>query len=297
MFGVDVNINMSTIDQFLNRPDVAYFDMRLLSDPCNFEEIGGIAKLTQTLPGFRIVPYPLIASLPPMPAANAYAGSKLFEIIWAPDGSIQGIEPKYVESFLILNDLFPKDKAIFLMCGGAGYAALTRALLVYLGWDPNLIYNTGANWGYTGPNSLDLVVQPQGVLATWRANYAYINLRGLTRMNISADQSKHSVSPETFYRTLMAIDSIDRQLIDIRSPYEFESHRLVGAINVDIRASGFQEKVAHFDRNKPVFIYCLRGVRTEPAIGILQDLGFKEVIELDGGIIAWIFADMPVISP
>jgi hypothetical protein len=31
---------------------------------------------------------------------------------------------------------------------GAGYAAMTRSLLAFLGWDPNLLYNIGANWGY-----------------------------------------------------------------------------------------------------------------------------------------------------
>lgn len=182
MFGVDVNINMLTIDNFLNRPDVAYFDMRMLADPAVFEDIGGISKLTRTLPGFRIVPYPFIATITPMPVCDAYEGDKLFDVTWGPDGSILNVKPNYVESELILNDLFPKDKAIFLMCGGAGYSALIRALLVHLGWDQNLIYNTGGNWGYTGLNSLDLAIQPKGTLATWRANYSFIDLKNLTRI-------------------------------------------------------------------------------------------------------------------
>jgi hypothetical protein len=182
MFGVDVNINMSTIDLFLNRPDVAYFDMRMLVDPANFEAIGGISNLTRTLPGFRIVPMPFLATMSALPpvCGDPYFGDVLFRTFWTLDNQIRSTRPNFAESELILNDIFPKNKPIFLMCGGAGYAALTRTLLIHLGWDPNLIYNIGGNWSYTGRNSIDLLIQPQGILATWRANYAYIDFGRLT---------------------------------------------------------------------------------------------------------------------
>ena len=60
-FGVDANINMNTIDNFLGRPDVAYIDVRMFFDPADYEAIGGFSRLTRTLPGYRIVPFPFIA--------------------------------------------------------------------------------------------------------------------------------------------------------------------------------------------------------------------------------------------
>ena len=73
-FGVDSNINMETIDQYLGREDVAYRDVRLLFDPANYSEIGGEADLTRTIEGFRIVPYPYLATLQALPVSGGYEG-------------------------------------------------------------------------------------------------------------------------------------------------------------------------------------------------------------------------------
>ena len=50
----------------------------------------------------------------------------------------------------IINRLFPKDKVIFLMCGGGGYAGMTKDFLVTMGWDETKIYNVGGYWYYKG---------------------------------------------------------------------------------------------------------------------------------------------------
>ena len=183
-FGVDKNINIETIDNWLNRDDVVYRDMRMLFDPAQFADIGGEADLTRTIEGFKIVPYPYIATLPPIPVGNAYSGECLFRLTWNEDGTIATADPNYEESMMILEELFPKDKAIFLMCGGGGYAGMTRALLIFLGWDASKLYNIGGNWGYKGTHSLELVVSPEdaagnSIYATWRADYAYLDFSRL----------------------------------------------------------------------------------------------------------------------
>ena len=65
---------METIDQYLGREDVAYRDVRLLFDPANYGEIGGEADLTRTIAGFRLVPYPYLATLQAPPGAGGYEG-------------------------------------------------------------------------------------------------------------------------------------------------------------------------------------------------------------------------------
>ncbi|MCL2099825.1 MAG: hypothetical protein FWH24_05255 [Oscillospiraceae bacterium] len=180
MFGVDVNINMSTIDNYLERPDVIYRDMRMLYDPADFEELGGISKLTRTLPGFRVTPLPYIATLNAMPVEGMYDGDKLYDVVWSEDSEILEVTANYLESEQILNELFPKDQTIFLMCGGAGYSFLTRNFLVHMGWDENLIFSTGGNWYYEGNKSIDLLVGDK--IATWRVDYAYIDFDNLTRV-------------------------------------------------------------------------------------------------------------------
>ena len=183
-FGVDKNINQQTIDSWLGRDDTVYRDVRMLFDPADYGSIGGEADLTATIEGFKIVPYPYLATMQSLPVANAYKGNKLFEVVWNEDGTVKSAEPLYEESMMIMEELFPKDKAIFLMCGGGGYAGMTKQLLIYLGWDENKLYNTGANWTYTGDHALELVVYPEdkdgnNIYATWRADYAYIDFERL----------------------------------------------------------------------------------------------------------------------
>ena len=187
-FGIDKNINIDTIDNWLDRDDVAYRDVRMLFDPADYAAIGGEADLTRTIEGFKVVPYPYIATMTALPVSGAYAGECLFTVVWGEDGAIVSARENYEESMMILEELFPKDKAVFLMCGGGGYSGMMKTLLIYLGWDETKIYNVGANWSYTGEHSLELIVYPEDadgnlVYATWRADYAYIDFTRLNPMS------------------------------------------------------------------------------------------------------------------
>ena len=187
MFGIDRNINMDTIDDYLGREDVEYIDVRMLFDPADYAAIGGEATLTRTIEGFKVVPYPYIATLAELPVDGAYEGQCLYTLTWDQDGAIASATPNYEESEMLLDEVFPKDRAIFLMCGGGGYAGMMKSLLVFLGWDESLLYNVGANWEYTGQNRLELVVYPEIagddiIYATWRADYLHIDFERLHRM-------------------------------------------------------------------------------------------------------------------
>ena len=151
-FGVDKNINEKTIDNYLNRPDSVYRDMRMLIDPGNYEAIGGDAYLSGFVKGFEVVPLPYLVNVTGLPeeVGDTYQGKTLFP---EKDGKYT---PNYEESMEILEYLFPKDKYIFLMCGGAGYAGMTKNMLIALGWDENKIYNVGGYWYYEGNNNVNV---------------------------------------------------------------------------------------------------------------------------------------------
>ena len=138
-FGIDKNINETTIDNYLNRSDSVYRDMRMLKDPGNYEAIGGDSYLSGFIKGFEVVPYPYIVNVTGLPeeVGKTYEGKTLFTL---KDGKYIA---NYNESLSILEYLFPKDKNIFLMCGAGGYAGSTKEMLVALGWDENKIYNIG----------------------------------------------------------------------------------------------------------------------------------------------------------
>ena len=152
-FGIDKNINESTIDEYLGRSDSVYRDMRMLKDPGNYEAIGGDSYLSGFVEGFEVVPYPYLTNVTGLPeeVGETYTGATLF----TQDESGNYVA-NYEESMEILEAIFPRDKNIFLMCGGGGYAGMTKTMLVALGWDENKIYNVGAYWSYNGNNKIEV---------------------------------------------------------------------------------------------------------------------------------------------
>ena len=152
-FGIDKNINESTIDEYLGRSDSVYRDMRMLKDPGNYEAIGGDSYLSGFVEGFEVIPLPYLTNVTGLPeeVGETYTGETLF----TQDESGNYVA-NYEESMEILEAIFPKDKNIFLMCGGGGYAGMTKTMLVALGWDENKIYNVGAYWSYNGNNKVEV---------------------------------------------------------------------------------------------------------------------------------------------
>lgn len=151
-FGIDKNINEETIDNYLGRSDSVYRDMRMLKDPGDYEAIGGDSYLSGFVKGFEVVPYPYLVNVSGLPeeVGDTYTGKTLFT---EKEGEYTA---NYEESMDILEYLFPKDKNIFLMCGGGGYAGMTKNLLVALGWDADKIYNVGGYWYYDGDNNVEV---------------------------------------------------------------------------------------------------------------------------------------------
>lgn len=70
------------------------------------------------------------------------------------------------------------------------------------------------------------------------------------------------------------------QLIDVRSPIEFNMGALDGAINMPI--SNFQSLKDEIDDTKPVLLYCRTGARSEAVKNYLVQLGFAQVHNIGG---------------
>ncbi len=150
--GIDKNVNEETIDKYLGRSDAVYRDMRMLKDPGNYEAIGGDAYLSGFVNGFEVVPLPYLVNVSGLPevVGDTYTGKTLFT---EKDGKYTA---NYDESIAVLEALCPKDKVIFLMCGGGGYAGMTKNMLVALGWDASKIYDAGGYWFYNGDNKVEV---------------------------------------------------------------------------------------------------------------------------------------------
>jgi len=82
-------------------------------------------------------------------------------------------------------------------------------------------------------------------------------------------------------------------LIDVRTPSEFQGGHIESAKNIDYNNANFDSEIGKIDKNKTVFVYCLSGGRSSAAVSLLENKGFMNVIELDGGMMAWRSAGLP----
>ncbi len=84
------------------------------------------------------------------------------------------------------------------------------------------------------------------------------------------------------------------QLVDVRTPEEFAEGHIPGAQNINVKSSDFVASVEkRLDKSEPVAVYCRSGKRSAEAAAILSKEGYK-VINLSGGILAWIDAHNPI---
>lgn len=63
-------------------------------------------------------------------------------------------------------------------------------------------------------------------------------------------------------------------IIDVRTPEEFATGHLEGAININVQAPDFRERVMELDPNGEYFIYCRSGNRSGQAISQMNQMGF-----------------------
>lgn len=185
VYDIDKNINETTIDNYLNRPDVVYRDVRMLEDTATWENKGGERDLTGFVEGFEVVPYAYLTEFPQEyidqkkseNVTGLYKGKTLFRL--DEEGNYIA---NYEESLEILEYLFPKDKIIFLMCGAGGYANFTKQMLGALGWDTSKIYNVGGYWNYNGNRAISTKIEGSDKCDFSKVAYHNIDFGRLTEV-------------------------------------------------------------------------------------------------------------------
>lgn len=98
--------------------------------------------------------------------------------------------------------------------------------------------------------------------------------------------------PEDFEK---AISVANVQVLDVRTSKEFYTGHIKNALQADwTNFSQFSYRIQYLDKDKPVYIYCLVGGRSTAAADRMRKDGFKNVVELMGGINAWKQAEKPL---
>jgi len=86
-------------------------------------------------------------------------------------------------------------------------------------------------------------------------------------------------------------------VIDVRTPSEFASGHLAGALNINWNGESFEEHAGLLDKSAPVFVYCRSGGRSNSAAEKLREMGFSQVFDMQGGMLAWREALLPDTGP
>ncbi|WP_343668169.1 rhodanese-like domain-containing protein [Chitinophaga sp.] len=105
-------------------------------------------------------------------------------------------------------------------------------------------------------------------------------------------QNNNVVKPDVFQT---GIKQSGVQVFDVRTLAEYSSGHLPHALQADFtHDEEFNERIKYLNKEQPVYVYCLSGGRSAAAAKRMREDGFKNVVELEGGLNAWKQAGLEV---
>jgi rhodanese-related sulfurtransferase len=113
----------------------------------------------------------------------------------------------------------------------------------------------------------------------------------LIAQNLMASGGKNNIHP------LKATEMINREdavVVDVRPMNDFSGGHIINAINIPNNALKNQVHTLDKHKQKPVIVACRSGAQSQAACKILQQEGFEKVFNLQGGILAWENANLPI---
>ena len=101
---------------------------------------------------------------------------------------------------------------------------------------------------------------------------------------------------EKGYREVPASAVIEMQrrgdevtFVDVREQHEWNLFRIGGAVHIPL-ARVREEAPRRLQPKRTVLLYCARGGRAATAAQTLAELGFSDVLSLEGWLMAWVNA-------
>jgi rhodanese-related sulfurtransferase len=84
--------------------------------------------------------------------------------------------------------------------------------------------------------------------------------------------------------------------LDVRTPIEFAEGHIEGARLIDFQSGNFENEISSLDKNATYAVYCRSGNRSGQAVKVMHDAGFHNVYNLNGGVIDWANAGLPLVN-
>jgi phage shock protein E len=86
----------------------------------------------------------------------------------------------------------------------------------------------------------------------------------------------------------------DVRVLDVRTPEEYAEGHVAGATLIDFYEPDFADRIGELDRNATYVVYCRSGNRSGQATALMAEQGFTSVNDVDGGVVAWQAAGLPL---
>lgn len=107
-----------------------------------------------------------------------------------------------------------------------------------------------------------------------------------SKANATKASASKLLAPQQFKDKMEQLNN--ELVLDLRSHGELHSVGPIrGAQNLDFNSGRFQSAIPQLDKNTPIMLYCAGGNRSSQAAKLLNDAGFNEVYDLQGGVTAW----------
>lgn len=84
-------------------------------------------------------------------------------------------------------------------------------------------------------------------------------------------------------------------ILDVRTPEEFASGHIEGALNIDFNSGDFANEITRLNPSETYAVYCRSGSLSGQAASIMHEAGFHDVSNLNGGVIDWANDGLPLV--
>lgn len=112
-----------------------------------------------------------------------------------------------------------------------------------------------------------------------------VSLTACSSPTTGSDQAASADLDAAAFGELVARDGV--VVLDVRTPGEYAEGHLPGAVNIDVEAADFGDRIAELDPDATYAVYCRSGNRSAVALERMREAGFTDASHLLGGIGAW----------
>jgi len=120
---------------------------------------------------------------------------------------------------------------------------------------------------------------------------AVVVLSGGNDNDTTASVTPGIISPATYVSEFVDADR-DHFLLDVRTPEEFEAGHIAGAVNIPVQV--LDQYLSSVPEDLDVVLYCRTGNRSQAAMEILNQTGYDNVYDIEGGTVAWAAQNRPL---